>query len=85
MYNYLLLLCFICFVYVIIHNHIDDFDAQDDCSIFHRIGAFLARFCFLTEQGTFRYEFELGGEESDLKILLYYDAPDQMVKRLPVE
>ncbi|XP_076683331.1 transmembrane protein 145 [Andrena cerasifolii] len=39
--------------------------------------AFLARFCFLTEQGTFRYEFELGGEESDLKILLYYDAPDQ--------
>ncbi|XP_015433756.1 PREDICTED: transmembrane protein 145-like [Dufourea novaeangliae] len=39
--------------------------------------AFLARFCFLTEQGTFRYEFELGGEEKDLKLLLYYDAPDQ--------
>ncbi|XP_076621963.1 transmembrane protein 145 isoform X2 [Colletes latitarsis] len=39
--------------------------------------AFLARFCFLTEQGTFRYEFEFGNEENDLKILLYYDAPDQ--------
>ncbi|CAL7939416.1 unnamed protein product [Xylocopa violacea] len=39
--------------------------------------AFLARFCFLTERGTFQYELELGGEEQDLKILLYYDAPDQ--------
>ncbi|KAF3426131.1 hypothetical protein E2986_01854 [Frieseomelitta varia] len=39
--------------------------------------AFLARFCFLTEQGTFRYEFELGGNEQNLKILLYYDAPNQ--------
>ncbi|XP_031775362.1 transmembrane protein 145 [Apis florea] len=39
--------------------------------------AFLARFCFLTEQGIFRYKFELGGREEDLKILLYYDAPDQ--------
>ncbi|XP_046142437.1 transmembrane protein 145-like isoform X1 [Osmia bicornis bicornis] len=39
--------------------------------------AFLARFCFLTEQGTFRYEFELGGDEKNLKLLLYYDAPDQ--------
>ncbi|XP_053973242.1 transmembrane protein 145-like [Hylaeus volcanicus] len=39
--------------------------------------AFLTRFCFLTEQGTFRYEFEFEGGENDLKILLYYDAPDQ--------
>ncbi|KAL6255129.1 hypothetical protein P5V15_013459 [Pogonomyrmex californicus] len=39
--------------------------------------AFVARFCFLTESGTFRYHFELGGEESELNILLYYDAPHQ--------
>ncbi|XP_076659282.1 transmembrane protein 145 [Halictus rubicundus] len=39
--------------------------------------AFLARFCFLTDQGTFRYDFELSGEEKELKLLLYYDAPDQ--------
>ncbi|XP_017882788.1 transmembrane protein 145-like [Ceratina calcarata] len=45
--------------------------------------AFLARFCFLTEQGTFRYDFELGGEEQDLKILLYYDAPDQWASVYP--
>ncbi|OAD55784.1 hypothetical protein WN48_04314, partial [Eufriesea mexicana] len=45
--------------------------------------AFLARFCFLTEQGTFRYEFELEGSEKDLKILLYYDAPDQWLSVYP--
>ncbi|XP_012232288.1 transmembrane protein 145-like [Linepithema humile] len=39
--------------------------------------AFLARFCFLTERGTFRYHFQLGGEERDLNLLLYYDGPHQ--------
>ncbi|KOC63728.1 Transmembrane protein 145 [Habropoda laboriosa] len=45
--------------------------------------AFLARFCFLTEEGTFRYNFELGGKEKNLKILLYYDAPDQWTSIYP--
>lgn len=45
--------------------------------LFFQNWAFLARFCFLTEQGTFRYEFDLGGGENHLNILLYYDAPDQ--------
>lgn len=49
---------------------------QGKCMFFQN-WAFLARFCFLTEQGTFNYEFELSGQESDLKILLYYDAPHQ--------
>ncbi|XP_011150933.2 transmembrane protein 145 isoform X2 [Harpegnathos saltator] len=39
--------------------------------------AFVARFCFLTERGTFRYHFRLGGEERDLNLLLYYDAAHQ--------
>ncbi|XP_029167799.1 transmembrane protein 145-like [Nylanderia fulva] len=39
--------------------------------------AFVARFCFLTERGTFRYHFRLGGEERDLNLLLYYDGPHQ--------
>lgn len=39
--------------------------------------AFLARFCFLTERGTFRYHFQLGGEERNLNLLLYYDGPHQ--------
>lgn len=39
--------------------------------------AFVARFCFLTESGTFRYHFELGGEERDLNVLLYYDGEHQ--------
>ncbi|XP_011695334.1 PREDICTED: transmembrane protein 145-like [Wasmannia auropunctata] len=39
--------------------------------------AFVARFCFLTESGTFRYHFQLGGEERELKLLLYYDGPHQ--------
>ncbi|XP_050456527.1 transmembrane protein 145-like [Cataglyphis hispanica] len=39
--------------------------------------AFVARFCFLTERGTFRYHFQLGGEERDLNLLLYYDGPHQ--------
>ncbi|XP_011865995.1 PREDICTED: transmembrane protein 145-like isoform X2 [Vollenhovia emeryi] len=39
--------------------------------------AFLARFCFLTESGTFRYHFELGGEERSLNVLLYYDGAHQ--------
>ena len=39
--------------------------------------AFLARFCFLTEIGTFRFHFQLGGEERNLKLLLYYDGEHQ--------
>jgi len=38
---------------------------------------FVARFCFLTESGTFRYHFQLGGEERNLNILLYYDGTHQ--------
>lgn len=42
--------------------------------------AFLARFCFLTENGTFRYNFVIGGHPDDhsaVNLLLYYDAPNQ--------
>ncbi|XP_011166464.2 transmembrane protein 145 [Solenopsis invicta] len=39
--------------------------------------AFVARFCFLTESGTFRYHIELSGEERNLNVLLYYDGPSQ--------
>ncbi|KAG7197387.1 hypothetical protein KM043_018493 [Ampulex compressa] len=39
--------------------------------------AFLARFCFSTEEGTFQYQFILGGQEENLKLLLYYDSPHQ--------
>ncbi|KYN09286.1 hypothetical protein ALC57_18615 [Trachymyrmex cornetzi] len=39
--------------------------------------AFLARFCFLTEDGIFRFDFQLGGEERNLKLLLYYDGEYQ--------
>ncbi|KYQ48618.1 hypothetical protein ALC60_12333 [Trachymyrmex zeteki] len=39
--------------------------------------AFLARFCFLTKDGIFRYSFQLGGEERNLKLLLYYDGAYQ--------
>ncbi|XP_020297772.1 transmembrane protein 145-like isoform X2 [Pseudomyrmex gracilis] len=39
--------------------------------------AFVARFCFLTERGTFRYHFQLSGEERELNLLLYYDGPHQ--------
>ncbi|XP_043492840.1 transmembrane protein 145-like [Polistes fuscatus] len=39
--------------------------------------AFLARFCFLTEQGTFRYDLEIRGEYASVNLLLYYDAPHQ--------
>ncbi|XP_057328471.1 transmembrane protein 145-like isoform X1 [Microplitis mediator] len=42
--------------------------------------AFVARFCFLTEKGKFRYDFVVKGspnETSNVNLLLYYDAPDQ--------
>nr|XP_050846285.1 transmembrane protein 145-like [Vespula vulgaris] len=39
--------------------------------------AFLARFCFLTKQGTFRYDLNIESENSSLNLLLYYDAPHQ--------
>ncbi|KAI4503939.1 hypothetical protein M0802_001342, partial [Mischocyttarus mexicanus] len=39
--------------------------------------AFLARFCFLTEQGTFRYDLEIRGHNASVNLLLYYDAPHQ--------
>ncbi|XP_026825937.1 uncharacterized protein LOC105276450 isoform X2 [Ooceraea biroi] len=39
--------------------------------------AFVARFCFLTERGTFRYHFTLGGQERNLNLLLYYDGEHQ--------
>ncbi|CAG5096211.1 Similar to tmem145: Transmembrane protein 145 (Xenopus laevis) [Cotesia congregata] len=42
--------------------------------------AFLARFCFLTEKGKFRYDFvvkENSNETSNVNLLLYYDAPNQ--------
>ncbi|XP_071647622.1 transmembrane protein 145 [Temnothorax longispinosus] len=45
--------------------------------ITHENWAFVARFCFLTESGTFRYHFELGGEERNLNLLLYYDGAHQ--------
>lgn len=45
--------------------------------IFLQNWAFLARFCFLTEIGTFRYKIKLSGQEENLKLLLYYDASHQ--------
>lgn len=45
--------------------------------VFSQNWAFLARFCFLTEQGTFRYDLEIRGEDVSVNLLLYYDAPHQ--------
>lgn len=39
--------------------------------------AFLARFCFLSEQGTFEFYFEFKNDQGYPNLLLYYDAPDQ--------
>ncbi|KAK0088178.1 hypothetical protein PV325_012845 [Microctonus aethiopoides] len=46
--------------------------------------AFLARFCFLTEKGKFRYDFTIGGNQnSNVNLLLYYDAPNQWTSVYP--
>ncbi|KYN08484.1 PREDICTED: transmembrane protein 145-like [Cyphomyrmex costatus] len=39
--------------------------------------AFLARFCFLSKTSLLQYHFQLGGEEHNLKLLLYYDGAQQ--------
>ncbi|KAJ8978794.1 hypothetical protein NQ317_015518 [Molorchus minor] len=39
--------------------------------------AFLARFCFLSEEGQFEYEIEYNENQGDPNLLLYYDAEDQ--------
>ncbi|KAF7405092.1 hypothetical protein HZH66_003998 [Vespula vulgaris] len=46
-------------------------------TLLHHNWAFLARFCFLTKQGTFRYDLNIESENSSLNLLLYYDAPHQ--------
>ncbi|KAJ8313327.1 hypothetical protein KUTeg_009113, partial [Tegillarca granosa] len=38
---------------------------------------FLARFCFLSNDGTLEFEFEYPVEYKPIKFLLYFDAPDQ--------
>ncbi|XP_060534334.1 transmembrane protein 145-like isoform X2 [Cylas formicarius] len=39
--------------------------------------AFLARFCFLSEDGQFEYVIEYNEDQGDLNLLLYYDTDDQ--------
>ncbi|KAG5900075.1 hypothetical protein JTB14_016047 [Gonioctena quinquepunctata] len=39
--------------------------------------SFLARFCFLSEDGQFEYEIEFNEDQGDLNLLLYYDTENQ--------
>ncbi|XP_018568361.1 transmembrane protein 145-like [Anoplophora glabripennis] len=39
--------------------------------------AFLARFCFLSEEGQFEYDIEYNEDQGDPNLLLYYDTNDQ--------
>ncbi|CAH2016378.1 unnamed protein product, partial [Acanthoscelides obtectus] len=39
--------------------------------------AFLARFCFLSQEGQFEYEIEYNEDQGDINLLLYYDTEDQ--------
>lgn len=39
--------------------------------------AFLARFCFLSDEGEYEYHIEYNGDQGDLNLLLYYDTEDQ--------
>ncbi|XP_066587849.1 transmembrane protein 145-like [Prorops nasuta] len=38
---------------------------------------FLTRFCFLTKQGVFHYDFKIEGANKTFNLLLYYDSPTQ--------
>lgn len=39
--------------------------------------AFLARFCFLSEEGQFEYVIDYNEDQGDINLLLYYDTDDQ--------
>ncbi|KAH1012053.1 hypothetical protein HUJ04_001296 [Dendroctonus ponderosae] len=39
--------------------------------------AFLARFCFLSEEGQFEYVIDYKEDQGDINLLLYYDTDDQ--------
>ncbi|KAF7283649.1 hypothetical protein GWI33_023286 [Rhynchophorus ferrugineus] len=39
--------------------------------------AFLARFCFLSDEGEFEYVIDYNEDQGDLNLLLYYDTEDQ--------
>lgn len=39
--------------------------------------AFLARFCFLSQDGTFSFEVQYNMRFATQRLLLYFDAPDQ--------
>ncbi|XP_030747654.1 transmembrane protein 145-like [Sitophilus oryzae] len=39
--------------------------------------AFLARFCFLSQEGEFEYVIDYNEDQGDLNLLLYYDTEDQ--------
>ncbi|KAJ8913743.1 hypothetical protein NQ315_007460 [Exocentrus adspersus] len=39
--------------------------------------SFLARFCFLSEEGQFEYDIEYNEDQGDPNLLLYYDTDDQ--------
>uniref|UniRef100_A0A6P7GNK5 Transmembrane protein 145-like n=1 Tax=Diabrotica virgifera virgifera TaxID=50390 RepID=A0A6P7GNK5_DIAVI len=39
--------------------------------------AFIARFCFLSEEGQFEYEIDFNEDQGDPNLLLYYDTDDQ--------
>ncbi|XP_015587372.1 transmembrane protein 145 isoform X2 [Cephus cinctus] len=47
--------------------------------------AFLTRFCFLSEEGKFHYNFLVGGKESNVNLLLYYDTAQQWPSVYPSE
>lgn len=39
--------------------------------------AFIARFCFLSEEGQFQYEVEYDQDQGVVNLLLYYDSDTQ--------
>lgn len=39
--------------------------------------AFLARFCFLSDKGKFKYDFVIRDGDTEANLLLYYDSPSQ--------
>ncbi|KAL1501773.1 hypothetical protein ABEB36_007038 [Hypothenemus hampei] len=43
----------------------------------HNNWAFLARFCFLSEEGQFEYIIDYNENQGDVNLLLYYDTEDQ--------
>ncbi|XP_043285175.1 transmembrane protein 145-like [Venturia canescens] len=69
----------LCVAYVLSERYVDGKILQGQL-VTQNNWAFLARFCFLSEKGKFRFDFRIAGdihEESRVNLLLYFDAANQ--------